>query len=1034
MIEASKRGRRRAAALPCALWLSFLTMPAASQQPFTEEAQARGINYSTSQSGFLTLGVGVALVDLDQDWDPDVVAIGRTGGVVGIFENDGRGFFTDRSEESGIPALTNASSAVAGDYDGDGDLDVYFSNFNSPNVLARNDGELQFTDVTAAAGIGDPGPGMGCAWADFDNDGWLDLYLANYDFEPNPMHSNKLYRNRGDGTFEDVAPSLGVESSELTFQPIFLDYDRDGDADLYLSTDKGYSGFGKNYLFQNSGGSFVDVSAASGAGVAIDSMGVAVGDFNGDLYQDLYCTNTPPGNPLLINDGSGHFSDMSATAGVQSFAIGWGALFFDYDNNGLADLYVCNVGDPNRLYVCGAEWPCSDRGSQLGIATAGNSYGLGAADIDLDGDIDLLVQNNGEPLRLYINREGQCQNWARFNVVGSKGNKFAIGANVEIHTNEGSQSREVRAGSSYKSQSELTLHFGVNEADVIDQIEITYPGGETRTLTNLPANEAWTLYPQSMLGDADGDGAVGFDDFPKFACCYHAIGAGPMQPGCEIMDMDGDGDVDLDDINLFLTQYEEPLSDCDESGVADLLEILDGSVQDEDQDGIPDECDQDSDGPPDNFDYCINAAISFEADEDGDGVGDVCDNCPDDANSDQADGDDDGVGDVCDPCPLDDLDDSDGDGVCDSDDPCPLDDPDDSDGDGVCDSDDPCPDDDPDDSDGDGVCDSDDPCPDDDTDDSDGDGVCDSDDGCPDDPDKTAEGICGCGTADDDGDGDGTADCDDGCPDDPDKTAEGICGCGTADDDGDGDGTADCDDECPDDPAKTAEGVCGCGTPDDDGDDDGAVDCDDACPDDPDKTAEGVCGCGTADDDGDGDGRLDCVDDCPEDPDKVAPGVCGCGDVDDDTDGDGVADCLEDCPNDPDKTDRGICGCGTSDDDQDGDGVSGCNDCNENDPALSSRDADQDGVIDCDDCDETDPAIPGAEACTDGIDNDCDGAVDCDDGDCAEDAACQPAAGPTPMDDMMQGCPGDGCAPMMGMISFILVGLTMMKIRRRSTR
>jgi hypothetical protein len=498
----------------------------------------------------------------------------------------------------------------------------------------------------------------------------------------------------------------------------------------------------------------------------------------------------------------------------------------------------------------------------------------------------------------------------------------------------------------------------------------------------------------------------------------------------------------------------------DSNGVLDFVDnIRVGTLPDSDSDGISDEftcLDVCSGGATaDCSDNCVDDDNADQADADGDGVGDVCDNCPDDANSDQADGDGDGAGDVCDPCPLDDPDDSDGDGVCDSDDPCPADNPDDTDGDGVCDSDDPCPADNPDDSDGDGVCDSDDPCPADNPDDSDGDGVCDSDDPCPaDDPDDSdGDGVCDSDDpcpADnpDDSDGDGVCDSDDPCPaDNPDDSdGDGVCDsddpCPADDpDDSDGDGVCDSDDPCPEDATDDSDGDGVCDSDDpcpedatDDRDGDGVCDGDDGCPDDPDKAEEGVCGCGTPDDDGDGDGRADCVDDCPDDPGKTAPGVCGCGDVDGDGDGDGVADCLDDCPNDPDKTDAGVCGCGTSDDDRDGDGLPGCNDCNDSDPTMLGGDADQDGVIDCDDCDETDPEIPGAEMCADGIDNDCDGAVDCDDGDCASDAACQPAAGPDPTDDMMQGCGGDGCAPMMGMISFILVGLTMMKVRRRSVR
>ena len=210
--------------------------------------------------------------------------------------------------------------------------------------------------------------------------------------------------------------------------------------------------------------------------------------------------------------------------------------------------------------------------------------------------------------------------------------------------------------------------------------------------------------------------------------------------------------------------------------------------------------------------------------------------------------------------------------------------------------------------------------------DSDGDGIPDSNDGCDDDPNKTAPGICGCGTPDTDSDGDNTPDCNDLCDSDPNKIDPGICGCGTPDTDSDGDNTPDCNDLCDDDPNKTAPGICGCGTPDTDSDGDNTPDCNDLCDDDPNKAAPGICGCGTPDTDSDGDNTPDCNDLCDSDPNKTAPGICGCGTPDTDSDGDNTPDCNDLCDDDPNKTAPGICGCGTPDTDSDGDGTPDCND------------------------------------------------------------------------------------------------------------
>ncbi len=260
------------------------------------------------------------------------------------------------------------------------------------------------------------------------------------------------------------------------------------------------------------------------------------------------------------------------------------------------------------------------------------------------------------------------------------------------------------------------------------------------------------------------------------------------------------------------------------------------------------------------------------------------------------------------------------------------------------------------------------PCDDDCGVDSDGDGVPDCNDGCPTDPNKTAPGVCGCGTPDDDTDNDGTPDCNDNCPNDSNKTEPGDCGCGVADTDTDGDGTPDCNDNCPSDPSKTAPGICGCGVSDVDSDGDGAADCNDGCPADPNKTDPGVCGCGVADADTDGDGTPDCSDGCPADLNKTDPGVCGCGTPDDDTDNDGTPDCNDGCPSDPLKVAPGQCGCGVMDIDSDGDGTPNCNDGCPLDPlkvapgvggcGVADADTDGDGILDCSDLGPPTRALP----------------------------------------------------------------------------
>ena len=599
--------------------------------PFTEEAIPRGINYVVVEGDFgdgEQYGCGIGWIDLDDDGDVDLVCVGGPVGKVGIFENDGSGHFTERTRGSGLPLLDRCSGVSAADYDGDMDLDLLITRWHHDSRLFRNDGGFTFTDVSLESGIsGHPGAGMAASWGDVDGDGWIDLYICHRTGSDGDMARNLMFMNNGNGTFTETAQSMGIDHAGATIQSILSDLDRDGDLDLYLSTDKGSVEGHSNELFRNDGGVFSLVEG-SNADVVIDSMGVAVGDFDRNGFLDIYCTNVPSGNPLLMNLGDMVFFDAAGIAGVESFSTGWGTRFVDFDNDNDLDLWVCNMmNHPDRLYLNDGPWPCMDVASQAGVENQANSYGLAFADIDDDGDLDAAVTNHEGRVRLFINHHSNLNHSMRLRIIGSTtGNTHAIGSMIEAHMDGILELREISISNNYKSQDELLQHLGMGDLDAIDMLQVQWPGGDPiRTLRNLPANGTWTIYPPALLGDFDGDGIVAIEDVVAFISCNET----GFTPGCEMMDLDGDSVIGNMDFQLLLRRYEGPLDDCNDNGTLDLEEIYKGSATDLDGDGIIDDCqsdpaDLDGDGLINGIDLGIllaewGACVGCSADLDASG-------------------------------------------------------------------------------------------------------------------------------------------------------------------------------------------------------------------------------------------------------------------------------------------------------------------------------------------------------------------------------------------------------------------------------
>ena len=498
-------------------------------------------------------GGGIGLFDYDNDADLDLYVINgstfepRASGPAPsnrLYRNDGAGSFTDVTAAAGVGDTTWSMGCAAADYDNDGDRDLLVTNYGL-NRLFRNNGDGSFTDVAPEAGLKMAHRwSTGAAFGDCDLDGDLDLYIANYvQFDPamRPGHlpyqlwkglkifhgpnayegeTNELYRNNGDGTFDEVTgqqPDM-AGAALRSFQALFADLDDDGDPDLYVANDTD-----PNLLYRNDGkGNFRDVSFASGSSYSDDGatqagMGLAWGDGDGDGDFDLFVTHfSEDYNTLYRNDGGGLFSDASYdanTAEVSMPWVSWGTGFHDFDNDGDVDLFVSNghVYPIIDNYDVGTSYPQRNAvlwndgqgrfaeaddppGGDLGVTRV--SRGAAFGDIDNDGDVDVAVLNADDRPSLYRNDGGNGGHWLEVSVVGTHSNRDGIGARVQVTAAGRTQVREVMASYSFLSTSDLRVHFGLGAATAVDAVEIRWPAGGRQKLTGLAADQ-WLVISET---------------------------------------------------------------------------------------------------------------------------------------------------------------------------------------------------------------------------------------------------------------------------------------------------------------------------------------------------------------------------------------------------------------------------------------------------------------------------------------------------------------------------------------------------------
>ena len=356
--------------------------------PFAELASVAGV-------GDTGKGNGAAWVDFDGDGDDDLY-VANDGEANKLYRNNGNGTFTDLASAAGVADTGKGRGPAWGDYDNDGDQDLYVSNYGQANLLYRNNGDGTFTDVTSAAGVGDTGNGFGTSWGDYDGDGDLDLHVAN------SGQANKLYRNNGDDTFTDVTTAAGVGDTGNSQGSSWGDYDDDGDLDLYVAN-VGQA----NKLYRNNGdGTFTDVTTAAGVGDTGGGRGMAWVDYDNDGDLDLYVANYGQANLLYRNNADGTFTDVASAAGVADTGDSTGPAWTDVNSDGHLDLYQVNYGQANKLYRNNADGTFTDMTTTAGVGDTGKGGSSSWGDYDNDGDLDLYVSNEDKANVLYRNAFG----------------------------------------------------------------------------------------------------------------------------------------------------------------------------------------------------------------------------------------------------------------------------------------------------------------------------------------------------------------------------------------------------------------------------------------------------------------------------------------------------------------------------------------------------------------------------------------------------------------------------------------------------
>jgi enediyne biosynthesis protein E4 len=541
------------------------SLPSAPQRPsgpihFTDITAQAGIHFKRNSGAFgkkylpETMGSGVCFIDYDNDGWQDILFVNsmdwpghKTGkSYPALYHNNHDGTFTDVTRQAGLDVEMYGMGCAIGDYDNDGYDDIYITALDGSHLF-HNLGNGKFADVTAKAGVSSPGFATSAAWFDYDNDGKLDLIVAHYvqwsiatdqtcsldgkhksycTPELYKGQSVTLYHNEGNGRFKDVTKAAGLyDPTSKSLGIALIDYDNDGWLDLFITNDTQ-----PNKLYHNNhNGTFTETGFAAGvafsdAGKARAGMGTDAADYDNSGRQSLVIGNfTDESMALYHNDGQGLFTDQAMTAGIglpSAKSLTFSAFFFDYNLDGLPDIFALNghvaddisvlqptlsYAEPPLLFRNLGHGKFEDVSQKVGAALRQPIVGRGAAyaDIDNDGDLDLVLTTSNGPARLLRNDNGNQNDMLRVKTVGTRSNRDGIGAKVILTTSTGQRIDEmVKSGSSYLSQSELPLTFGLGKPDPnkLISLEILWPSGHKDSITNI--------HPDQFITVKEGNGII----------------------------------------------------------------------------------------------------------------------------------------------------------------------------------------------------------------------------------------------------------------------------------------------------------------------------------------------------------------------------------------------------------------------------------------------------------------------------------------------------------------------------------------------